>query len=273
MDKLLRFSLLCLMITTLGLSLTSCGKNPHVVDLPQGEIGNNDPIQDPDPDPTPTPTPTPLPPGVHRVKLAARDYDPANGTESADAAVELPYTTKKVKTIGYGKTQRGIMCRLFGGDNCTRNRQVLFAFDIPELGTVKRLHDVRLRGNFVTYGLSFKTELLCLNNLKRCSGNGIKKIPVLGLSTHVKKKWWNQNYWAEGYEAVVLNNLFQESVNTSTAINKSTRLSGPRDFSLRALYDLNDQDILDLLQGDRTLWFTVADDTFVMTPELEVIYE
>lgn len=266
MMRLSRLSLICLLAALMGLG--ACGKNPHVVDLPQGEVDGNDEIRDPDPTPTPTPAP-PGPPGVQIVKLDARDYNPEDGSEN----VIIPYTIKKVKYIGFGKTQRGIMCRLFGSDNCTRNRQVLFAFDMPQFGEIKRLHDVRIQANFVTYGKSYETELLCLNNLKACSGNGIKKIPVLGLSNHVKKKWWNQEYWADGYDSVVKNNVFQESVNNSAEVNRNTRVSGQRDYSLRDLFGLNDQDLIDLLQGEATLWFTVTDDTFVMTPQLVVMYE
>lgn len=251
--------------------LGACGKNPHIVDAITDEIGGNDPVN-PGPTPTPDPDdpPPPPPPSAKVVTLGARDYDPASGET---IQVPLPYKLKKVKYIGHGRSQSGIMCRLFGNDNCTRNRQVLFAFDLPALGEIKKIHDVRLQANFITYGLSFDTELLCLNNLTTCSGNGIKKIPLLGLEKYVKKKWWDENYWAGGYEDVVRNDFFQRAIKSSQPVNALTRMTGNKDFSLRQLFDLGDQDLLNILRQEQTLWFTVTDDTFVMSPTLVVYYE
>lgn len=250
--------------------LGACGKNPHIIDslVP---IGGNDQIN---PEPTPTPDPgdplPPPPPGAQLITLEARDYNPETGEK---VVVELPYRTKKVKYVAYGKSQSGLMCRLFGKDNCVRNRQVLFAFDIPTIGRIKKIHDIRLQANFVTYGLSFHTELLCLNNIGTCSGNGIRKIPILGLSKYVKKKWWNATYWATGYDDVVRNDFFQKALNASKSINQHTTVTGIKDFSLRTLFDLGDRELLNLLRNEKSLWFTLADDTFVMSPKLLVIYE
>jgi hypothetical protein len=262
-----RFTLIVLLASLLGLS--ACGKNPHIVDQPPREVDGTDPIQDPDPE-DPIDPPPPPPPGVHMVNLAARDY-PVEELQAQ--ALSLPYRVKKVKTITFGKSQRGLMCRFFGSDNCTRNRQVLFAFDLPKITDIKKLHDVRLQANFVTYGKSYDTELLCLNNIKACSGNGIQKIPVLGMSKYVKKKWWDADYWAGGYDDVVRNKHFQESVKSSTPVNDSTRVSGQRDFSIRELFNLTDQELIALIEGEKTLWFTLTDDTFIMSPTLVVMYE
>tara|TARA_R110000868_G_scaffold132380_3_gene343211 strand:+ start:34291 stop:35097 length:807 start_codon:yes stop_codon:yes gene_type:complete len=253
------------------MTLTACGKNPHIIDQLGGEIGGNDPIGT---DPTPTPNPgdplPPPPPQAKLITLAPRDYNPSSGEK---VVVELPYRTKKVKHVAYGKSQTGLLCRLFGSDNCVRNRQVLFAFDIPAIGKINRIHDIRLQANFVTYGRSFDTELICLNNIGTCSGNGIRKIPVLGLSKYVKKKWWNSNYWAAGYEDVVRNDYFQQALNASKTVNEHTTVTGIKDFSLKTLFDLGDQDLINLLRQEQSFWFTVADDTFVMSPKLLVIYE
>lgn len=264
--KLVSFSVLCLLFV-----FTSCGRNPHIVDEITSEVGGNDTINpgpptDPE-DPPPTPTP---PPSARLVTLGARDYDPS---EEVKASVTLPYRTKKVKHIGFGRSMGGLMCRLFGDDNCVHDKQVLFAFDIPALGEIRKLHDVRLQANFITYGLSFDTELLCLNNITTCSGNGIKKIPLLGLSKYVKKKWWNEDYWAAGYDDVVRNNKFQKALDKSQPINAFTRVTGQKDFSLKELFDLGENELIALLQQEQTLWFTVTDDTFVMAPTLVVVYE
>lgn len=263
------FMFICVLLMTLGLG--ACGKNPHIVDAIGSEIGGNDPIN-PGPTPTPDPDdpPPPPPPSAKEITLGARDYDPSSGER---VAVALPYKLKKVKHIGFGRSQSGIMCRLFGNESCTRNRQVLFAFDIPEIGEIRKIHDVRLQANFVTYGLSFDTELLCLNNLTTCSGNGIKKIPLLGLEKYVKKKWWDENYWSAGYDDVVRNDFFHRAIKSAQPINALTRVTGVRDFSLRQLFDLGDQDLINLLRQEETLWFTVTDDTFVMSPTLVVYYE
>lgn len=261
----------------LGLALSmitfvGCGKNPHIIDtITSGEIGGNDPIDpSPTPDPRdPEPTPTP-PPSARIITLGARDYD---AKELESAVIELPYQTKKVKTIGYGRSQNDLLCRFSSNDQCVHDRQVLFAFDLPSVGSIRKIHDVRIQANFITYGLSFDSELICLNNLATCSGNGIKKIPLLGLSKYVKKKWWNQTYWAAGYEDVVKNDYFQKQIAKSKRINKLTRISGFKDFSLRDLFDLSDADLLSLVTQEETLWFTVADDTFVMAPTLVVVYE
>tara|TARA_R110002049_G_scaffold300492_1_gene491408 strand:- start:356 stop:1159 length:804 start_codon:yes stop_codon:yes gene_type:complete len=252
------------------LLLTSCGKNPHLVDQLASEVGGNDTLEpDPTPIPTPTPTPTP-PPSAKFVELGARDYDPSSGEK---VVVELPYRTKKVKTIQYGISQSNIMCRLFGKDNCVRNRQVLFAFDIPALGKITKLHDIRIQANFIVYGKSYDTELLCLNNIGTCSGNGIKKIPLLGLQKYVKKKWWNPTYWAAGYEDVVKNKYFHNQLKKSSVVNRNTRTTGPQDLSLKDLFDLNESDLLGLLSDQESFWFTLTDDTFVQSPKLVIIYE
>lgn len=251
--------------------ITSC-KNPSVVEQANpGSVSGKDPIGD---NPTPDPTPTPPPPRPQRIVIELE----GRRTNSDDLdGLRIPYKKGLVKTISLGDNRKGKWCADNYKDQCVKNRQVQFSFDLDEIPYLLdgqyRVVKSEVQGSFYSIGKNYKTELICLLNIKKCSGRSIIRIPKLGLSFLIKMLWWDKKFWKEGHDSVVANDWFHTQMMGTWNDDEKLFLMEDWSFRMSSLFNLHNDELNEVFKSERPLVFTVTDDTYVESPKIKLTLE
>jgi hypothetical protein len=153
-----------------------------------------------------------------------------------------------------------------------RDGQVLFVmdlFDLPSASEWKSVMELRIRLEVTRFNQPGyeNTELLCLLDLKRCSG---ERVTARGWDESL-----NPNFWGSSLSSVMMSKDFSGHEFSSSPDGHRARLfeQGTIDLSLQHALG---EDVLERIlalppQGDhRLLHFVVADDTLVHSGELIV---
>lgn len=251
------------------LLVVSCG-NPHVVEDPKRDdiVNGNDPIN---PGPNDPPKPPPRPQKVV-INLDAR---PVEGDDLS--GLKIPYKKWLVKTINLGENRKGKWCAKNFKNECVKNRQVQFSFDLDEVPYLLdgdyRVVKANLKGSFYSIGKNYKTELLCLLNINRCSGRSIIRIPKFGMSFLVKMLWWDKKFWKDGHDKVVINDWFHTQMMSTWDDEEKLYLMEDWSLPLSSLFGMRSEHLTELFQSERPLTFTVTDDTYVKDLSIELVLE
>lgn len=249
------------------LVLLGCG-NPSLTDDPSNGVPDNGTIpQEPDPsDPD-----DPLPPNEISLTIDAEKL--VSGDLSG---LTLPYKKKTVKTADYLQPRKTRSCPKKHKTHCTKNRQVLFKFQLdslPYLLTDYRVKRVFLMGDYYSLGKNFKTELICLLNAGRCSGRGIIKFPVIGLPFLIKMLWWDAGFWVDGYDKVVKTKHFHDKLNSHWRKKDKMYIMKDSFMRFRDMFSWTNGYLNQIFKDNDKLVFAVTDDTFVENMKLKVILQ
>ncbi len=289
--------------------LASCG-NPSLSDLASTVTGTDvlkpDPVpgdgtgdddssepNDPDPtpgdpsdpsdpsDPTPPQTPVTLPPPVN-------DPQPEPAPGSYKVSIEAkkvkvskskrPYRLIRKKT--YEKSRAAIWCLFRQKGECVKNRQVFFETDTnayrSAINQGMKLKSLHLQMDFTSFIYHFETEMLCLLNDPRCSGQAVGmnfKEPLRSLK---KLKYWNKKFFGsrgiEGEDIIKTTN-FMWRINDFWDEGAKKNHSDGEYFNLITLLDYSADEFSSLMMKDDTLQFMIGDDTYVQNVKLIAVFE
>lgn len=249
-----------------SVSLLSCG-NPTVEELAgaAGGVGGSTPVE---PDPPPGDDDDGGTPGAKRIIVEVNGY----GIGKKELKnLKLPYKKKTVKPVPMGTTVKSKDCPSKHKHHCSKNRQVLVAFDLAEV--TKHLEDyyvsdIQIGGDFYSIGKNFRTELICLLHKKTCSGRGIIKLPGWGLPWIVKMAWWEKSFWKEGYENVVKTQNFHHLLKASwNEDEKLFMMEGAR-LKFNRLFGYNRDDLTSITKNQNRFVIAVTDDTYLQNAKL-----
>ncbi|MDC1175588.1 hypothetical protein OAT67_09325, partial [Bacteriovoracaceae bacterium] len=200
----------------------------------------------------------------------------AIGGEDLDG-LRTPYKKGIVKHLSLGESRKGKWCAKNFKNRCVKNRQVHFAFDLDEvpylLDGQYRVVKSEIQASYYSIGKNYKTEMLCFLNINRCSGRSIIKIPRLGLSFLIKMLWWDKKFWENGYDAVVSNDWFHSQMMNTWSDEEELYLMENSSLAMSSLFNLHSDELTDIFKSERSLVFTVTDDTFVEDPKIKLTLE
>lgn len=267
----------CIFTYILGLSLIAstfivfgCGKGDDGLDsVPPITSGDGDVRPPPDDDDS-----GPPPPNSRRW---TETLNAVNADKDILKGLKLPYQHKIVKKIALGESRKTKKCPDAFKKKCVKNRQVSFNFNLKELSSFDpfdtKVVDINLTGTFYSIGKNHRTELLCILQIKRCSGRSIIKLPGIGLGFLVKMIWWDKEFWADGYEKVIRSTLFHDELNNSYNEEAGLYIMEKKTFSLKDLLAYRAGLLHQVIIENDNLTFTVADDTFAEQLSLDVILQ
>lgn len=258
--------LLVLILSFTFFSIHSCG-NPTVEELAGGVVGGTTPIgskppaDDDDDDDGGTP-------GAKRIIVEVNGYAISKNDLKN---LKLPYKKKTVKPVPMGTAVKSKDCPSKHKQHCSKNRQVLVAFDLDDV--TKHLDDyyisdIQLGGDFYSIGKNYRTELICLLHKKACSGRGIVKLPGWGLPWIVKMAWWEKGFWKEGYEKVVKTQNFHHLLESSWNEDEGLYMMEGANLKFNRLFGYNHDDLTSMTRNQNRFVMTVTDDTFLQNAKL-----
>jgi hypothetical protein len=276
MGKQIFLSLLILLVLPF---FQSCKEN----ELPEGTqriVDNNDDLrpnppgaQDP---PEPTPGPTPLPrPNPGRATVQILPYDLANGELGK---YKSAYRKKYIPFAGLKEPAISEDCAPGFIDRCVVNRQVLFQFFTETINKkypkeTWGIKSIQLTGSFYTIAKNHKTESICMLNNKKCSGVALTKFPKFGLPLLVKLFVWEKDFWAKKTNQTMVNNHFFQLLSEGWSPEEKLFKRENLALDLTQLFALRLVDFDTLVRKNKSLIFSISDDTFVENPSLILTLE
>lgn len=234
-------------------------------------IGGNDDLNpnpgdgrdDGNPDPTPTPGP---PPANERVVLTLQPSD----LHKDDTTIVY---RSFIKPIGLNEPRDHRDCPDNYKDQCVVNRQILFQFNTEPLNETypQELWDVtfvELKADYYSSGEKHRTELLCILNIKLCSGKAKSKIAGIKIPFG-KLLWRNSKFWRGRDDDHLVNEAFHSEL-LNGKVQKNFFVRKDLRMNLTRIFNLPNTEIQTLVRKNEGIQFSVTDDTYVDSPILTI---
>ncbi len=240
------------------------GSRPNDPNDPSDPSDPNDPI--PLPPPTNDPLPSPDPGGSDTVlKIKAHENKPS--------WKERPY--KVIPRITYERSRLAAWCLFRQKGECVKNRQLFFKIEteqIKELISQKHIKSIHLKLDFSTFIYHFNTEIICLMNNKRCSGQAVGMNFKEPLKSITKFKYWNKDFLDLNESNIKTSNFMWKINNTW---DEGAKKSHEKDsfMNLLTYFQMSVSDWEDIINNDEYIEFMIGDDTYIENAELVIVFK
>ncbi len=250
-----------LVTLTLMFLFASCDQDSAVPQDPfsptDGQDNTGDFNPDPDPDPAPVPNPTPTPaPDPNKASLSLVPH------VLSEKEITLTYKRWRAKSYPLFISKDDKDCHPGFADKCMVDGQILFKFLTEEVNEkypkeLWRVTKIELVSDFYGLKIDDPSEIICLSDLKLCSGYSLKK-------------YRNRRFWRSGEVS--------DFLKTPTFANALTRgeqrdhlfISKDLNLDFKKVFLLDDKVLQTLVRKSPSIKLNIGKDIFVDSPILNI---
>ena len=266
MKNLISVALLMAIIALSNLS--SCNKGGDIPPIPDDAIRNTDDLK-PEPDrdtgpvptdpsqPEPPTTPPPTGPTQAVQRISPSDVNPDD--------VILVYR-KMIDPMQLGQISDSRKCHPALPSKCIWNSQVIFGYQTDDLNKnypkeLWEITHIEFTSSFYSLAIKKRDELLCMHNIKMCSGELGKDDDKFIVK--------NPKFWNGDNDDHIVDNQFTNLLRAHQ-IEDDLWIVKDHTFDLGKLFRLDIYALRRLFRKNDFISFSVSDDTYVEDPEIKV---